>query len=458
MSRIKQVLLILTGGFILCFWAFYNHYPITFWDTGAYLYAGYHNAVPLDRPIIYGLFLRHVSMADSLWLVVLAQGLIVSLLVYYYFYYLTASRFRGTFFLFYIFLLTFLTGASFTVSTLMPDIFTSVALLSLGLLLMVRQMKIRDLIIICFLFVLGISVHNSHIMIVFTVLFVISILWLFRKFRLKLEFLSTKKLIISWILLFCATGGVSLTHHALGKTWAISRGTHMFMMARLADLGILQDYLQKNCWYKDYRICAYKDEIPWDFLWDAEKSPVYKTGGWEANRLEYNAIIQNIFRQPEYTKIFISRSFESSFKLFFSFDTGEMPKQYEGTNTFTMIQKKFGMQVKEYFSARQCNTGIDFTFVNKLQLLLLSFGFFALICLLFSGITLKHRFLIAFILGSLYINALICAAFSGVFDRYQSRIAWMLLLPLMLMLADPSLTETFFRRVKTFFIKLPVHE
>ncbi len=458
MSRTKQVLLILTGGFMLCFWAFYNHYPITFWDTGAYLYAGYHNAVPLDRPITYGLFLRHVSMADSLWLVVLAQGLMVSLSVYYYFYYFQPSRNTLIPFLTFIFLITFFTGASFAASTLMPDIFTPVTLLAVGLLLLAPSLKTRDYFIISLLFFLGVSMHNSHMMIGFSLLFLLTVLILFRKIRRIPGFPSAKRLILTWTLLFFAIGSVSLTHYALARTFAISRGSHVFMMGRLSDLGILQDYLQKNCWYKEYKICQYKDAIPWDFLWDGEHSPVYKTGGWEANKDEYNAIIRSIFRHPEYTKIFITRSFESSFKQFFTFDTGELPKQHEGTNTYTMIYRKFNMQVKEYFSARQSNTGIDFRIVNSVQMFLLAFGLMVLLILLFSRIPAGYKILIAFILISIYINALICAAFSGTFARYQSRVAWLMLLPLVLMLTDPAITGVIFRKIKLLFTKQTVNE
>src|SRR3954469_22297231 len=67
-------------AFLYC--ALLNGYPLIFPDTGTYLYSGFAHFVPVDRPIFYGIFLRHISLAWSLWLPVIVQSLIAYYLIF----------------------------------------------------------------------------------------------------------------------------------------------------------------------------------------------------------------------------------------------------------------------------------------------------------------------------------------------------------------------------------------
>jgi hypothetical protein len=91
-NRTIQILYVLLGSLVLCFLAFYNKYPLVFPDTGTYVLSGFTGQVPKDRPIIYGLFLRHISLWESLWLVILFQGVLLSLTIFYYFKYLGGTE------------------------------------------------------------------------------------------------------------------------------------------------------------------------------------------------------------------------------------------------------------------------------------------------------------------------------------------------------------------------------
>ena len=91
-QTILDILLILLGGIILCFMGFYNTFPYVYSDCGTYIGSGFSLKVPYDRPIFYGLFVRHVSLLTSLWLVILVQGLILSLILFYYFKYLLSPK------------------------------------------------------------------------------------------------------------------------------------------------------------------------------------------------------------------------------------------------------------------------------------------------------------------------------------------------------------------------------
>jgi hypothetical protein len=73
---------ILFGALLLLFPAFNNGYPFLYADTSTYITGGFLGAVSDFRPITYGLFVRHISLMESLWLVAFVQALIVSALIH----------------------------------------------------------------------------------------------------------------------------------------------------------------------------------------------------------------------------------------------------------------------------------------------------------------------------------------------------------------------------------------
>ena len=61
--------------------ALFNGYPLVFSDSGTYVFSGWEMKVPVDRPIIYGIFLRVVSAGFSLWLPVMVQCFVLAWLL-----------------------------------------------------------------------------------------------------------------------------------------------------------------------------------------------------------------------------------------------------------------------------------------------------------------------------------------------------------------------------------------
>jgi hypothetical protein len=58
--------------------AFYNAYPLVYSDTGTYIQSGMQWELPIDRPFVYGLFIKITSLGFSLWNVIFFQCLIVA--------------------------------------------------------------------------------------------------------------------------------------------------------------------------------------------------------------------------------------------------------------------------------------------------------------------------------------------------------------------------------------------
>jgi len=457
-QTILDSLLVLFGGIILCYMGFYNTFPYVYSDCGTYIGSGFELKVPIDRPIFYGLFIRHVSLLTSLWLVILVQGLILSLILFYFFKYLSGtSRFRIYYIAFIIFI-TFLTSASFHVSQLIPDIFTPIAILSLGLLLLVRNMKTRDVIITSIILIIAIAVHNSHFFIITILLLLFTFLFLIQKFRKKLSdlYISAGRLIYSWSLVIFTYLIICIVNLSLGAGFAMSRSGPVFLISRMNEIGILELYLRENCDKYHYMICEYKDKMPGSFLWDYSNSPLYKNGGWESpkNLEEYSAIIKDILTSPKYGHLFFVSAVESSFTQFFCFSTGDAAPQREGTPPYKAISVHFPASLKLYMNSHQWTHTLDFTFINEFQKYITGLCLmFYLICYVYPSRTRKFNRVILFILAGMFINAFVCGTFSTVTERYQSRVIWLLPLPLFLILANK---EFFLEKLRKVFHKEPV--
>jgi hypothetical protein len=269
----------------------------------------------------------------------------------------------------------------------------------------------------------------------------LTILYLFRRSRKILPSIRYPRIIYIWSLIVLTYLSVSLVHYGFGGGFKISRGNHVFLMSRLIDMEIVNDYLQEECGEKNYRLCEYKDELIWEFLWDYENSPLYKTGGWEENREEYRAIIKDIFLTPKYLKTFLVKSVESSFQQFFNYETGDTPVLGIDSPPFYPITSYMKGQEKEYISSRQCNGRLDYAFLNNYQHYLFAASLLLTLLLLFTRIPLETKLLLGYILIALYLNALACGALSGVSPRYQSRVIFLLPLPILIAFTNRSIRQ-----------------
>jgi len=434
----SDVLLVLFTALVLCFMAFYNGFPFFYSDSGTYMWTAFSKFPTMDRPLLYGYCMRHASLMTSLWLAAYVQAVCTAVPLYLSFKYFTQSRHYRAYFLVFIFLVTFLTGVSIHTGQLIPDIFAAVMILCLALLFFARRMTLFERILVSVLFVLSVGVHNSHFLIATLLILGSAAVFAFRGKRkiLKKVNLSLLRLGYALLLVVAAYLFVSTIHYSKGMKFAVSRHGYVFFMSRLFDCGILEQYLNDNCSRYHYRICAYKDHMPWDLIWDKENSPLYKTGGWEANRTEYNTIIRDILTTPKYWPRLIARETEATFRQFFSFQTGDTHPQEEGSSVMNSIHHHFPEMYKEVVQSRQQSKNLDWRILNVAQtgLMALLFLLSALVFML-RGMDRRFRVYLAFILVALLVNAFVCGAFSGVLDRYQSRVIWLLPLPFMLYLA-----------------------
>ena len=145
------------------FAAFYNGFPLVTSDSGTYIYSGFKQYVPSDRPFVYGFFIRHSSLKSSFWFTILAQGIIMSFLLWQVLNRFTGKRsgMVGKFILFI--LVAAFSSVSWVTSELMPDMFSAAGILAF-LLLLQRDSGKANTLFNALIIVLACLVHNSHLL------------------------------------------------------------------------------------------------------------------------------------------------------------------------------------------------------------------------------------------------------------------------------------------------------
>jgi hypothetical protein len=442
------------GAIILLIPALSNNYPFVYSDTGAYINTGFTNTVPNDRPIFYGWFLRHVSLRQTFWLPVFLQSLMIFFYIHIIVKYFSNVYYKKALTLILTLFITFTTGVGLFSGKLMPDIFTPIIILSAYLLLLVKQISKTEKIIISIIFYYALMVHISHLMIIFMAVF-FSCIYLIYKYRKNLiHSLSVfrKFYLIIFITLLSGLTIPTVNYFNYGQ-FEMTKGSHVFFMARLADSGILKKYLDENCKNENYSLCKYKDEIPTSavgFLWN-ESSPFYKTGGWIDSKEEYNKLINAIFSDPRYWKFLFFDFTKQTFKQFFTFSPGTIISHRENTPPFWEIEGKMKHELNEYRNSTQFVQGYDISFLERRQLFLFYFSLIIIIVCVFTTYFYSANTFgvkgIVFLFLMLFINAFVCGALANVVDRLQGRVVW--IIPVFAIIISVNyLAETKFPQLK----------
>ncbi|WP_293742149.1 hypothetical protein [uncultured Pedobacter sp.] len=433
---------ILASAFILLTIAIYNGSPLTFnADSAMYIEASHRHVIEPDRPILYGLFIRYFSLNLSLWFVIVAQSFIVSYTLSCYFRSFfnnsantgrVNAKYSNIALILFTALISLCMGASFEVGWLMADIFTPVSILLMGLVIFSKPLKNAKFFAISIMLVLALPMHNSNFYICLTLLLIIGFLYFLTNLRpvFKRAGIAPKRIFIALTLIVASNIALSTIHYLYGGEFKSSRGGIIFLMGNVVEMGIIDQYLNEQCSVKNYQLCKYKDSIPNNFLWDA-RSPMRKTGGWRGSEKEYKAILKDILTTPRYLKPFISSSIILTLKQFAVFETGEASKPWRRVNM--AVRDYHYNDFRNFVSSDQSLEKLDFSIINFIQNII--FGICILLYLIGFGskeIELKIKGLALFLIIAALINAWVCGTFSGVFPRYQSRVVWLLPLPIFL--------------------------
>ncbi|WP_424813302.1 hypothetical protein [Roseococcus sp. YIM B11640] len=260
----KAGLAVLLGGLLLIWPAFVNRYPIIFSDTGAFLDQTVTPLMIWDKPWIYGPFAWIFHQHLTLWGVVVAQGLIVSHLLWLLARTLgLASPGRH---LAICLALAALTAAPWSAALVMPDIMTPAAVVSAGLLgwgwdRLGRWERGWLLILGC----VATASHLSNLPVIFALTVLAGLL--------RTGWASVARVaapLLGAVALLLATNLVG--HGRL----SISPYGSTFFLARLIADGPAARTIAAECPASGWYLCAFADRLPTnsdDFLWRPD-SPV----------------------------------------------------------------------------------------------------------------------------------------------------------------------------------------
>lgn len=427
---INRVLTGIVCAIIFMIFALYNGYPIVmFGDTSTYLKSAFELNVPAERPIFYGLFIRLTSWGASIWLTIFIQCLILAYIVIRFIRYvlpdITQLRLIAI-----VAVIALATISSWYAGQVMPDIFSPVLFMAMFLYLLARN-STGESILLLFIILLSTVVHNSHYVI--ATIFVVGLLlagllnksrWAhFRKKSLHL----LAVVILSWCSLF-------MSNIIAGNGFTTARAQHVFLMGKLAESGVLKTYLDASCPVKNYDICAYKEEIPpvaWEFVWDVEHSPVFKAGGWDSTKEEYNTIIKDIVSRPKYWPFLLYKSVEATFRqvILLNIDEAEeLPwrRIEKGDPMYNVIYKYFPHEVNEFMVTRQNQKTLNIPFYDGVYVIVLLVTSFIVMMFIEQKYKADAQLIYGLLIYFLLLNAAATATFGNVLSRLNSRAIWLL--------------------------------
>lgn len=434
---------LILSSFIILFPAFFNGYPIFYSDSALYIYASMlfgHLSNGEDLPYLsgigYALFIRIVTWRYSLYLVVLAQALLLNILIYHSIKNVIPEKKIIKFHLPIIGILSICSSMGWTTSQLMPDIFTSYLVLSVFLLYSWTKNSWGLYVFLSIVIIFSILSHLSNISISVLLIGVLFLLFLLKKsYRKDLKIFFQKTLLVIGLIftsLIILTGMNNKYYDYKG----LSPTGHIFLIARLMDTGFMPEFLNEKCAEKQYEMCKYKDSLPNSyegFLWSPD-SEFYKTGGWDIKthkHEEYNMITRDVLTTPKYLGKFLYNCGIHSLKQLITFKIGDgMSNVYTKESTEYQIVTKYFDHPEftvDFQNSRQMQSKINLGLINVVNYILLVVSVLTILWTFVRRKMDRNMFLFTFvIISGVIINAAAASSLSSIFNRFQSRILWLI--------------------------------
>jgi hypothetical protein len=462
--RFIPTVTLLLGALLLLSAGLYNGFPLVTSDSGTYINSAIHYDVPNDRPIIYGLFIRFTGLKFSLWLVILVQALGLAWLLLRYVVEFAPRVTHRLGRLVLVGIAVWATGVSWYCSQIMPDIFTPIGLLALGLLLLGRFRSRAELIGLLLLAVLSAIVHNSNLLTFTLVVLGFGAVagWqqLFKRQLASLRYwlLTTATILACWIIL-------PSIHAAFGGGFVLSRASPVFLLARMVEAGIVDKYLDHNCNIPNSsRLCEFRDKLPNDaisFLWD-ENSPYNKSGGIDANLEDYRGVVNEILTTPRYYPYLVAEGVQGTLRQLTHVSHGDGLTPFrENSNPYWKVQEFASYELKQYMSSLQNRNALDFKALNERTYTAQFLALLVVVALVAAARRnaspqyVPHLLLLLIIGLGLVANAFVAGSLANVLDRLQGRAAWLLPFVALLLAAEygPSLIRQLTQQLKS---KIPI--
>lgn len=459
-SHLPDIALILLAGVAFCWIAFKNRYPLIYPDTGTYIVTGWQKYVPLDRPIGYGLFLKMTSMRESLWFTILAQGILTSYTIWLFIRsFVSSISLRRTVFVLAAALLSVASALPVKTGIILPDIFTPLTLLmSAVLLLRTQDISRLHIAIAAIVVVTGCCFHHSNAYILVLLL----IFTLLLKWRKRVAFqLVERKRILFYIALFPVWWlAAGLITYAYDGKFYVSRNGDVFLAGHFVHDGTMRKFLCEKCKETpNYPMCESKDSlVNLDFLWDGNRSPLYKYGGWMNSNGIFGAICTDILTTPKLWPWLAHHAVGQSAEQFFNFHLSanfESPYCNQWSSPHMAVSYFYANEYNQFCYTEQNQEILNYDAQNTRQSWLLFISAGSIILFLFAYRNQFPRLvqLIVFLFLALYSNAFVCGAISIINPRYQTRVIWLLPLIVLVVLAESGILSNIGAKLKNLVSK-----
>jgi hypothetical protein len=416
---------------VLCLlWpALWNGYPIVFADTGTYLSQAMHRYLGWDRPVFYSLFIWPLHLGLTTWPVVLAQSALTVLTLD-----LTRRAFRVArwWLLPLIALLAVGSWLPWTVSELMPDLFTPLMVLLLSLLVFARArftpwQRTATLLLAAFM----IATQQSSVPLACGLLAaLIPAQWICAQARVGPWPRNGPLAMLSPLL----APGLAIIALVLVNTVGFGRVSvspygNVFVLARVIYDGPGMAVLRHDCPERGWLLCAYLDRFPPTvdaFLWEPD-SPVMLAGGHKAVSADADAIIRAAV--DAWPGPLLLASWNNTVEQLTRFASGDGLERPWNAEVGARIDADFPARESAAFHAARQQTGS----LRVPPWLALTHHVTALAgiaaAMLLLPVAWRRRhvaawFLVAALL-TLPLSAAITGGLASPHDRYQSRIIWL---------------------------------
>lgn len=411
--------------------AWWNGFPFLFFDTGAYIVQGMGRILVPERAGAYSLFLSYAGGGISLWLVALAQCLMLAFAI------VTIARLLwprlslagmlpigGA--------LSLFTALAWVGGQIEPDALAAIPVLTLyPLAFFKRRLGAVRALALGGVGAFAIAAHPSHLGLAAGLVLCLAglrLAWLRRSWLPRPDLAAP---------CLCLAAGIALilaANYALTKQIFLSRSGTIFFAARLIGDGVAKPVLDEICPRKANRLCPYRDGFPDSadaYLWDRDTA-FDALGRFHGPRADYRELVLESLKRHPLT--ILGSGLWSSLRQFFMVRTGDGIAP-----VFWIRQSGFANylpgQLPAYETSRQQAGRIRFDAVNVVHVPLAFAALIGLILALRAAVKGRNRrrmALFGFVLMGLIGNALVCGLFSGAHDRYQARIVW--IAPLVLLL------------------------
>jgi hypothetical protein len=418
--------------------AFWNGFPVIFYDTGAYVLEGLGHVFLVERAPVYADLLFLAGGHFSLWPIVIVQALLTAYII------LEVSRtevpgltLRGLVGIGAV--LTLLTAIGWYAGQVEPDCMTPLVILGCWLLLFRadRLGKVRTR-WVAGITGLAVACHPSHLGLIAGILICAGLLKLAAR---RWPGLPLPRLKHGMIGLAAALGLIVAGNFVLTGNVFISKSGSVFIFARLMQDGIVKRLLDETCppdGNADYKLCEYKNKLKTRadaWLWG--NSSFRALGGFSGQQQqeEDRRIILDSLRR--YPVMHLKAAVHDAALQFMMIKTGDgiEPQEWVLEPGF---KRMIPHQVNAYLGARQQRGLLRFKTLNLIHVPIGVLSVLGLLMLLQHGMVRRNwgeGALPALVLLGLVGNAIICGTFSNTHDRYQSRVIWLPTLVLLLALA-----------------------